>query len=179
MISRQSRYSRVAPCRPQGATVLIGVFRDAKKGVRVGMIRDNMKERRGQKGAAMVMALILMFFGSLVVGGLLSFLQVSMTSQAKAQDRAEAKYSAEAGVQALMSDLSIGDTFNVDNYPWSRDPVNGHTPTIDITSKDDSHSDYTDYIVSSTADNTTLTYKLRQTYLWMNEACVEILWITQ
>ena len=134
-----------------------------------------MNLRKGQKGQALILALIMLVFGSLVVISLLAYLDASIRSQAKAEDRMEHYYSADAGVEFITAALLVRDdalVTQLDVDLWSGDPVNGHTPTAMVTDIDESNPGYKDYTVVASSGNTTITAVLRQ-YRWLTSTFVE------
>ena len=132
-------------------------------------------QRQGERGAVMMVALIVMLFGGLVVGGILTYLDASTRDHVKARDRAEAHYAAEAGIYAVISDLVDNDSNNDppegdSSYTWTGDSVNGLIPVVDITHLVAS----VEYVITSSADGTTITCEIHK-QIWMDEPVVDII----
>jgi hypothetical protein len=127
------------------------------------------KLRWGERGQALVLALIVLGFGSLMMGGLMTYLNASILAHGKAVDRTEAYYAADAGVEAIISDLLQDKDPEVGLYSWSGGAINGFTPSVTIVSIIDK-----DYDVTSTAGDVTINCKLCRK-LWKGETFVTIL----
>ena len=99
-------------------------------------MRNSPHRKRGQKGSAMMLALSIMLFGSLSIGGLHTYLHAAITAQDKADDRMGAFYAADAAMEQLIADLLQGATPAEGQYPpggWPQDnAVNGHMPSINL-----------------------------------------------
>lgn len=110
----------------------------------VEMIRIKAKQRRRQKGAVLVLALIVMALASLAVAGLLYYVNTSLIAHGKAVDRMEARYAADAGmdwfIAELTADSAVTDRSDATGNGqegddiWPGGTVNGLTPTVTIDS---------------------------------------------
>ena len=124
--------------------------------------RLKRRNEQGQKGAALVLALILLSFGSMVVGGLLQYVDTSVRAAAKAEQRMDARYAADAGIENFVSDLRSGVTYgsgDIGNDLWPGGTVNGKTPVVTLTECTGSVTDMS-YTVTSTADNEIVTAEI-------------------
>ena len=152
------------------------------------MMKLKAKQRRKQKGASLILALIVLTLASLMVTGLLYYVNTSLRAHAKEVERMEARYAADAGVEWFAAQLladegppmlqlyddgahydPVDDT--ADAIPpvdlWQRDnpgeTVNGYTPVIMITdclTLDAPTSNV--YVVTSTAGTVTTTATVTQ-----------------
>jgi len=139
------------------------------------MTKDKVKPRRGEQGAAMILALMFMFFGSLAAAGIILYVQVNIADQANVVDRAEAYYAAESGICAVINDLVDEDPSNdppdgSSSYAWTEDAVNSHTPVINIT-----FDGATQYTITSCAGRETMTVVLNRNTLWMGQPTLDII----
>jgi len=158
------------------------------------MKTGKVKPKQNQKGTALLMAILFLGVGSLGIGALFSYLNASFLSQAKAYDRTEGYYAAEAGIQLLTANLLQNsaldrydanddtDETNLVNVPWNGDSVNGYggtgEPTITITITyiaDHSSTGYKDYTVQSVASGTSINCELRQRAGWMGQTIVDVI----
>ena len=122
-----------------------------------------------QKGAVLVLALLFMMLGGLLVGGLLSFVDVSIISHGRALDRIESKYTADAGIEWFTSDLLTdasldrydGDDVGIDLWPGGT--LNQVTPQVQIEAINVINPGVTkEYTLTSNAGNATIIATLLQ-----------------
>ena len=122
--------------------------------------------------------LIVTMFGALVIGGILGYVNVSMRVSAMSQDRVEAYYAADAGVELVLSDLA--DNGILDGiavipgvYPWTGDSINGYSSvTINVSETSGvpspppppDYPSYDDYLIVSSAGDVTITCYTRYCY---------------
>jgi len=138
--------------------------------------------RRQQRGGALILALIFMFYGSLVIGGMLTYLDASMLAQARAEDRMNEDHAGQAAIETLAADLLKEDTDPGNHTPGVGDwgaplAFNGETVQIEITAVDDQSPSYIDYTVEvRTVDDGELVAncEIHQNLLWMGETCVKV-----
>ena len=130
--------------------------------------------RRGQRGSALMLALIMITFGSLISTGLLSIVHASITSYETAKDRTNTYYAADAGIEAVVGDLLANNDPIVGSYTWSGNPINVKTPTITIDLIDDHSPSYKDYTITSTVDSTSIKCQLRQER-WPSQTFVTVI----
>ena len=134
------------------------------------MMKLKMKQRRRQKGATMILALIVLVLGSLVITGLLYYVNTSVIAHGKAVDNMEARYAADAGIEwfaaELLTDFDVYDDGDEGDDLWaaaSVGPVNGKTPQVIIRA--DGYEDFGTsrrYTVDSTVDNVTISAEITQ-----------------
>lgn len=72
---------------------------------------------RGERGQILLMVLAVMVIGSVVVGSLLAFLDISLRVTIRAEEDLNAYYAAEAGMDAVIADLFQGEDLSSDDYP--------------------------------------------------------------
>ena len=97
---------------------------------------------------------------------LLTYVNTSVASHARAVDRAEDRYAADAGIEWLAADLINSDLtaydgqWNTDIY--GGDAVNSLTPEVQITSKTSPSVFTRTYTVTSCVDGTSISAVLSQ-----------------
>ena len=72
---------------------------------------------RGERGQILVLVLMLMTLGTLVITPLLAYVNLSLRLNSRAEVRSQAYYAAEAGVDAVISDLFHGENLLSTAYP--------------------------------------------------------------
>lgn len=72
---------------------------------------------RGERGQILLMVLAVMVIGSVVVGSLLAFLDISLRVTVRAEENLNAYYAAEAGMDAVIADLFQGEDLFAAGYP--------------------------------------------------------------
>jgi len=72
---------------------------------------------RRERGQILLMVLAVMVIGSVVVGSLLAFLDISLRVTVRAERNLNAYYAAEAGMDAVIADLFQGEDLFDDGYP--------------------------------------------------------------
>ena len=139
------------------------------------MRKLSIKRRRRQKGAVLVLALIIIALGTAAVTGLLYYVNTSLLAHGKDVDRMEARYAADAGIEwfaaqlIVDTDISAYDQEDVDIY--AGDSVNGHTPVVIITDITELTPGWHNrYIVESSADGRTVTATIDQ-FAFVGENC--------
>ena len=110
----------------------------------------------------MVLALILLSFGSMVVGGLLQYVDASVRAANRAEQRMYSRYAADAGMENFVSDLRDDVSYGpgdegVDLWPGGM--VNGQTPVVAITECTGPVTDRW-FTVTSSAGTETVTAKI-------------------
>jgi hypothetical protein len=110
----------------------------------------------------MILAMIVLAFGSLMIAGLLSYVNGSVQAHALARDRLEARYAADAGVEWLAAELLSDPTpyQSQGTVTYDGEPINGHSPAITMTadySPNDPTTGTDTYYLTSSADGVTVT----------------------
>lgn len=137
------------------------------------MMKLNMKQRRRQKGATLILALIVLVLASLVITGLLHYVSTSVIAHGKAVNQMEARYAADAGIEWFAAELlTQNDTNRFDGDDelddlWAEasvGTVNGKTPQVII--REDGYTPFGSashrYIIDSTVDNVTIAAEVTQ-----------------
>jgi hypothetical protein len=124
------------------------------------MMKLKMKQRRRQRGATLVLALLVLGLASLLVTGLLWYVNTSVIAHGKEVDRTEARYAADAGLEWFVSELFDSDIDNFKNregdHLWADEglgTVNGKTPDVIIEDIQNVSATERTYIVESSCDN--------------------------
>ncbi|MBA7600387.1 hypothetical protein ES703_07437 [subsurface metagenome] len=72
---------------------------------------------RGERGQILLMVLAVMVLGSVIVGSLLAFLDISLRVTIRAEENLNSYYAAEAGMDAVIADLFQGEDLFAAGYP--------------------------------------------------------------
>jgi hypothetical protein len=106
----------------------------------------------------MMLALIVLCFGSMVVSGLLGYVNASTLAHAKAVDRMEARYAADAGVECLAARILNGDIIGTGVDVYNGGSVNGLTPVVivDSITLNTPQSGINQYVLRSSAGGKTI-----------------------
>jgi len=78
------------------------------------------RRNQNQRGYILALSLVIMLFGALVVGSLLTFVSASINSWAIGRDNLNAYYAADAGIQAMVSKMLAAEDPAFD--PEEQDP---------------------------------------------------------
>ncbi len=86
-----------------------------------------------ERGQALSMAVILMIVATMVVSSVLIFTSTMLMGQRKSEDNVRALMAADAGIEAVMSDLIRGANPVTTTYPMPVVTANEYSPSITVT----------------------------------------------
>ncbi len=124
-----------------------------------------------QRGYILPLSLVIMLFGTLVVGSLFSYVGVNVNTRAIARDNLNAYYAADAGIQAIISKMLEAEDPATDSYgmitertdpsfytlselsidPSLDDEINGYEPRVTVDYVDMLLPDYVIYEITAYA----------------------------
>ncbi len=136
------------------------------------------KGNKYQRGYILPLSLVIMAFGILVVGSLLSYVGANVNTRAIARDNLKAYYAADAGIQVIIAKLIQADykenedgepdedgelfplpdrTYPTDDMPIDVDilldnEINGHKVTVTVEYEDMLRPDYVIYKITAYAN---------------------------
>jgi hypothetical protein len=89
-----------------------------------------------ERGQALIWVVLIMALGSLVITGLLSYVSASLRADKFARERTGARYTAEAGAEAVLLDLLGGVDALSPGYTVPSVSLNGYSAAISISAPD-------------------------------------------